>query len=165
VGLGETELSVSITAENGVIDMSVAGAKAKHVNSAWKPGDTLGIFHVGTHDLTVKVNISVKGLRLRLRGVDVVATVRSPRDAELAKLMPIKKPKDTSKTLLCPMPGVIRAIYVNVGDVVEAGQNLAIVEAMKMENMLQAQRRAKVKRISATVGASLAVDELIMEFE
>ncbi len=165
VTLGKTALPVAITAENGVIDMSVAGAKAKHVNSAWKPGDTIGIFHVGTHDLTVKVNLTVQGLRLRLRGVDVVASVRTPRDAELALLMPIKMAKDTSKFLLCPMPGVIRSLSVAVGDEVEAGQNLAIVEAMKMENVLRAERKAKVKHIAVEVGASLAVDQLILEFE
>ncbi len=165
VKLAATNLPVSITAENGVIDMTIAGAKPKHVYSAWQPGDTLGIFHVGTHDLTVKINVTVKGLRLRLRGVDVVASVRSPRIAELAQLMPVKTAKDTSKLLLCPMPGVVRAINVAVGDVVEAGQNLAVVEAMKMENVLRAERTGKVKNISASVGASLSVDELIMEFE
>ena len=165
VTLGKTALPVAITAENGVIDMSITGAKAKHVNSAWQPGDTIGTFHVGTHDLIVKVNVTVQGLRLRLRGVEIVASVRTPRDAELARLMPIKKPKDTSKFLLCPMPGVIRALSVGVGDDVEAGQNLAIVEAMKMENVLRAERKAKVKHIAVRVGASLSVDELIMEFE
>jgi propionyl-CoA carboxylase alpha chain len=165
VGIGAEALPVSITAENGVLDLSIAGAKPQHISSNWHPGDTIGKFTIGIHTLIVKVSITVKGLRLRLRGVDVVATVRSPRDAELARLMPVKKPKDTSKTLLCPMPGVVRAIHVAVGDTVEAGQNLAIVEAMKMENMLRAERKSKVKRIAAAVGASLAVDELIMEFE
>ncbi len=165
VTFGKTALPVAITAENGVIDMSIAGAKAKHVNSAWQPGDTIGIFHVGTHDLTVKVNVTVQGLRLRLRGVEIVASVRTPRDAELALLMPIKQPKDTSRLLLCPMPGVVRSIGVRVGDTVEAGQNVAVVEAMKMENVLRAERKAKVKHIAVHVGASLSVDELIMEFE
>jgi propionyl-CoA carboxylase alpha chain len=158
-------LPITITAENGVVDMSIAGGKPKHVNSAWQPGDGLGKFHVGTHDLAVKINITTKGIRLRLRGIDVVASVRSPRVAELALLMPVKKPKDTSKVLLCPMPGVVRAIAVAVGDSVEAGQNLAIVEAMKMENMLRAELKGKVKRIVVGVGQSLSVDELIMEFE
>nr|WP_312968979.1 MULTISPECIES: biotin/lipoyl-containing protein [Brucella/Ochrobactrum group] len=79
--------------------------------------------------------------------------------------MPVKLPPDTSKMLLCPMPGVITSILVGQGDTVEAGQPLATVEAMKMENVLRAERRATVKRITAEAGASLAVDELIMEFE
>ncbi|WP_234430239.1 biotin/lipoyl-containing protein, partial [Brucella melitensis] len=103
--------------------------------------------------------------RLRWRGMDVVAHVRKPRVAELAKLMPVKLPPDTSKMLLCPMPGVITSILVKDGETVEAGQPLATVEAMKMENVLRAERRATVKRITAEAGSSLAVDELIMEFE
>ena len=67
--------------------------------------------------------------------------------------------------LLCPMPGLVRSILVDVGDTVEAGQALAMVEAMKMENVLRAERKGVVKRIAADAGASLAVDELIMEFE
>jgi propionyl-CoA carboxylase alpha chain len=165
VVLGDASLPVAITDENGSLDMSIDGASPQHVTSDWRPGDTIATFNVGRHARIVKVGISVRGLRLRLRGVDVVASVRSNRIATLAKLMPVKKAKDTSKTLLCPMPGVIRAIFVASGDSVEAGQNLAIVEAMKMENVLRAERKAKVKRIPAIVGASLAVDELIMEFE
>ena len=105
------------------------------------------------------------GYRLRWRGIDVVARVRTPRVAELARLMPEKQPPDTSKMLLCPMPGVVTSITVGEGDTVEAGQALATVEAMKMENVLRAERRGVVKRIAAQAGASLAVDELIMEFE
>jgi len=97
--------------------------------------------------------------------MDVVATVRSVRNAELAKLMLKKVVKDTSKLLLCPMPGLVRSIAVAVGDTVEPGQAVAVVEAMKMENVLRAERKAKVKRVTAKVGESLAVDQLIMEFE
>jgi propionyl-CoA carboxylase alpha chain len=102
---------------------------------------------------------------LRWRGIDVIAHVRRPRVAELARLMPEKRPPDTSKMLLCPMPGVLTSILVKEGDTVEAGQSLAIVEAMKMENVLRAERRGIVKTIAGNAGASLAVDELIMEFE
>jgi propionyl-CoA carboxylase alpha chain len=79
--------------------------------------------------------------------------------------MPVKQPADTSKMLLCPMPGVITFVAVKEGDAVEAGQVLATVEAMKMENTLRAERRGRVKRVAATAGQSFAVDELIMEFE
>ena len=97
--------------------------------------------------------------------MDVIARVRSPRVAALARLMPKKLPPDTSKLLLCPMPGVLTAVSVSEGQTVEAGQTLATVEAMKMENVLRAERQGVVKKIGARVGASLAVDELIMEFE
>src|SRR5690606_8484116 len=97
--------------------------------------------------------------------MDMVAHVRKPRVAELARLMPVKLPPDTSKMLLCPMPGVVTSIAVREGDEVQEGQALATVEAMKMENVLRAEKGGKVSRVAVEPGASLAVDELILEFE
>ncbi|WP_156408361.1 MULTISPECIES: acetyl/propionyl/methylcrotonyl-CoA carboxylase subunit alpha [unclassified Ensifer] len=131
----------------------------------WTPGRTLATFNIDNQPMSVKVELTGTAIRLRWRGIDVIARVRSPRVAELAKLMPKKLPPDTSRMLLCPMPGVITSVTVRAGDTVEAGQSLAIVEAMKMENILRAEKRATVKRVAVIAGASLAVDELIMEFE
>ena len=89
----------------------------------------------------------------------------SPRHAELAALMPEKAPPDTSKLLLCPMPGLVVRIDVAEGDEVYDGQALAMVEAMKMENVLRAERTARVAKVHARPGDSLAVDDVIMEFE
>ena len=113
----------------------------------------------------MKVGKISGGFRLRLRGADLRVHVRTPRQAELAKLMLEKLPPDTSKFLLCPMPGLIAKIMVEVGDEVQEGQALATVEAMKMENILKAERKGTVKAIKASAGASLKVDEVIMEFE
>ncbi|WP_037086438.1 acetyl-CoA carboxylase biotin carboxylase subunit [Neorhizobium vignae] len=135
------------------------------VASGWLPGQSHARFHVGGEVMGVKVNLMGSAVRLRWRGMDVTARVRSPRVAELARLMPKKLPPDTSKMLLCPMPGVITSVSVKAGDAVEAGQTLATVEAMKMENVLKAERKGTVKRVAASQGQSLAVDELIMEFE
>ncbi|WP_353622892.1 acetyl/propionyl/methylcrotonyl-CoA carboxylase subunit alpha [Aliirhizobium terrae] len=135
------------------------------VASGWLPGQRLAEFHVGADAMMVKVDRIGSAIRLRWRGMDVTARVRSPRIAELARLMPVKLPPDTSKMLLCPMPGVVTAISVKAGERVEAGQTLATVEAMKMENVLKAERHGVVKRVSAEAGQSLAVDELILEFE
>jgi len=135
------------------------------VNGGWVPGQTHATFVVDGLTMGVKVNLSGTGIRLRWRGIDAVARVRSPRAAQLALLMPEKAPPDTSKMLLCPMPGVVTNILVNVGDQVESGQALATVEAMKMENTLRAEKRAIVKSIPVKAGQSLAVDEVIMDFE
>jgi propionyl-CoA carboxylase alpha chain len=89
----------------------------------------------------------------------------SPGLAELAKRLPEKAPPDTSKLLLCPMPGLIVRIDVGVGDEVFDGQALCMVEAMKMENVLRAERKARVAKINAKPGDSLGVDDVIMEFE
>ena len=91
--------------------------------------------------------------------------VLTPRVAELLALMPVKEAADTSKYLLCPMPGLVIDLKVSVGDSIEEGQPLAIVEAMKMENVLKAEKSGKVKEIPVKTGDSLAVDAVIMEFE
>jgi len=91
--------------------------------------------------------------------------VRRPEHAALARLMPEKLPPDMSRLLLCPMPGLIVKIDVAEGDEVQEGQALCTVEAMKMENILRAEKRGVVASIKATAGDSLAVDDVIMEFE
>ncbi|WP_342452014.1 acetyl/propionyl/methylcrotonyl-CoA carboxylase subunit alpha [Ciceribacter sichuanensis] len=135
------------------------------VTGGWLPGQSHTVFHVDGEAVGVKINLAGAAIRLRWRGMDVMARVRSPRVAALAKLMPEKLPPDTSRMLLCPMPGVITSVAVNEGDQVEAGQALATVEAMKMENILKAEKRSVVKKVAVKAGQSLAVDELIMEFE
>src|SRR5690606_10919379 len=99
------------------------------------------------------------------RGADLMVKVLPPHVAALLPLMPVKAPPDLSRFLLCPMPGQVVRIEVRDGDVVEAGQPLVIVEAMKMENVLKAERRARIARVRVSAGAVLAVDEVIMEFE
>ncbi|MGY5795450.1 acetyl-CoA carboxylase biotin carboxylase subunit len=131
----------------------------------WTPGAPFGRFTVNGETVGIKISKAETGWRLRRRGIDQIVTVMPPRIFELSQFMPVKKVADTSKQLLCPMPGVITQILVKNGDQVEAGQSLATVEAMKMENVLKADKKALVKSVSAMVGQSLAVDEIIMEFE
>ena len=90
--------------------------------------------------------------------------VYTESEAALASLMPEKAAADTSKLLLCPMPGLVKAIHVKVGEEVKAGDALAVVEAMKMENVLRAERDGAVKKVNAKAGDSLAVDAVILEF-
>jgi propionyl-CoA carboxylase alpha chain len=135
------------------------------VETGWKPGMSLAIARVDGELHHVRIDRVTGGLRLRWRGADLVARVLWPNVADLMPLMPVKAPPDLSKFLLCPMPGQVVRIDVKPGDVVEAGQNLAIVEAMKMENVLKADRRARVRRVRVSPGAVLAVDEVILEFE
>jgi propionyl-CoA carboxylase alpha chain len=104
------------------------------------------------------------GYRLGQGGRTVTAQVRSPEAARLAALMPKKVAPDTSKMLLCPMPGLIVSVNVEVGQEVKAGETLAVVEAMKMENVLTAERDGTIKKINAAKGDSLALDEVILEF-
>jgi propionyl-CoA carboxylase alpha chain len=94
----------------------------------------------------------------------VTVYVYTEREAELVRLMPVKAAADMSKFLLCPMPGLVKAVNVTAGQEVKAGDPLAVVEAMKMENILRAERDAVVKLVNAKAGDSLAVDAVIMEF-
>lgn len=135
------------------------------VTSDWTPGDQLATLEVGGAPLVLKVGKISGGFRIRSRGADLKVHVRTPRQAELAALMPEKLPPDTSRMLLCPMPGLIVKVNVAAGDEVQEGQALCTVEAMKMENILRAERKGVVSKINAGPGDSLAVDDVIMEFE
>ncbi len=135
------------------------------VSSDWTPGDQLAHLQVNGAPLVLKVDKIPGGFRIRSRGADLKVHVYSLRQAELAALMPEKLPPDTSKMLLCPMPGLIVKVDVEVGDEVQEGQALCTVEAMKMENILRAERKGIVSKINAGAGDSLAVDDVIMEFE
>jgi propionyl-CoA carboxylase alpha chain len=105
------------------------------------------------------------GCLLTSGGVELAARVLTPVVARLDALMAAKRPADTQRQLRCPMPGVVLSIAVEAGQEVRAGEPLAIVEAMKMQNVLRAERDAKVKRIAVKPGDTLAVDATIMEFE
>ena len=103
--------------------------------------------------------------RLTTRGASHLVEALPAHVAELSRYMIEKVPPDLSKYLLCPMPGLLTALHVAEGEKVEAGQPLAVVEAMKMENILRATKAATVKATPATAGDSLAVDQIIVEFE
>ncbi len=135
------------------------------VTSDWVPGQPLALLNVGGDALVLKVGKIDAGYRIRTRGADLKVYVRTPRQAELATLMPERLPPDTSKVLLCPMPGLIVKIDVEEGQEVQEGQALCTVEAMKMENILRAEKKGVVARINCAAGDSLSVDEVIMEFE
>lgn len=139
--------------------------KSFEASIKYELGGTLAELSINGNQHAVKVTPVIGGYLLRLRGVEQVVKVMNSRIAELSDLMPDKLPADTSKFLLCPMPGLVVSIMVSEGDIIEEGQSLAMVEAMKMENVLRAEKPGKVSKISVAEGDSLAVDEIIMEFE
>jgi len=164
VTLQGVEYAVKIAADREGSTVHFADG-ALRVTSDWVPGQPLARLLVDGAPLVLKVGKIPSGFRIRARGADLKVHVRTPRQAELAKLMPEKLPPDTSRFLLCPMPGLIVKIAVEEGQEVQEGQALATVEAMKMENILKAERKGVVKKISAKAGSSLKVDDIIMEFE
>ncbi|MEL7460655.1 MAG: acetyl/propionyl/methylcrotonyl-CoA carboxylase subunit alpha [Pseudomonadota bacterium] len=165
VVLGQATYDVVIDPRPGGATVEFEDGTELDVEGDWTPGDTLATMLVGDAPLTLKVDKITSGLRLRTRGAALDVYIRTPRQAELARLMPEKVAPDMSKYLLCPMPGLVVKIDVAEGDEVQEGQALATVEAMKMENILRAEKKGVVKSIKAEAGASLAVDDVIMEFE
>ncbi len=164
VAIAGMETALSVEAFDEAV-LRFANAADPAMTLDWRPGRTLAVAAFGDDRMIVKVEPALEGHRLRWRGADLIAVARSERAAELARLMPVKQPPDTSALLLCPMPGSIIRIEVEPGEAVEEGQPLAVVEAMKMENTLRAERAGIVKTLNVEVGASLALDDVIMEFE
>ena len=139
-------------------------AKTLEIMSDWWPGQPVWRGTVDGAEVAVQVRPIANGMTLSYRGIQAPTYVYTTREAELAALMPVKVAADMSKYLLCPMPGLVKAINVAEGQDVKAGDLLAVVEAMKMENILKAERDGKVKKVSAKPGDSLAVDAIILEF-
>ncbi|MFN5822295.1 MAG: biotin carboxylase N-terminal domain-containing protein [Novosphingobium sp.] len=131
----------------------------------YTPGERLVEAEVGDISYGVKVEPSRTGLVMTTRGAIHKVQILPASIAHLTKHMIEKVPPDLSKFLICPMPGLLVALHVNEGDKVEAGQPLAVVEAMKMENILRAEKSATVKKVNAKAGDSLAVDAVILELE
>jgi propionyl-CoA carboxylase alpha chain len=165
VQVGDHAFPVTLAADLSGADVAFTDGSTLRVEGPWSPGRTLARLRVGGRPLLLKVEAATGGFRLRTGGADLRAFVRAPREAELAALMPPKRVPDTSRVLLCPMPGLLTQLLVGPGDEVEDGQPLATVEAMKMENTLRAPRKGRVKALGAKVGDTLAVDQPILEFE
>lgn len=165
VKIGGVEHQCRLDESNGGCDITLSSGAAVAVRSDWKPGNKMWTGTIGGKPVSVQIDKKLMGWVLGQGGVTTKVEVHRPRAAELARLMPDKPAPDMSKYLLCPMPGLVISIAVEEGEDVKAGQNLAVIEAMKMENVLKAERDGKVKKINAKKGDSLAVDSVIMEFE
>jgi len=154
---------VAVRAAEGGYAVVVAG-EAVNVKTDWQAGNPL--FHAFIDGKPVCVQVDASGISYRLShsGARVEALVLTRRGAELHRLMPFKAPPDMSRFLLSPMPGLLRSVAVIEGQEVKAGEPLAVIEAMKMENILKAERDATVAKIHAKAGESLAVDQKIVEF-
>ena len=166
VWLGEREIKLEVKRENDAIIVGFNHGKGagRKLRSNWKPGDL--VWH-GTFDdrpVAVQIRTVPNGFALSYRGNEAKAFVYTEREAGYARLMPARKIADTGKQVLCPMPGLVVSIAVKEGQEVKAGETVAVVEAMKMENVLRAEIDGTVKKINAKPGDSLAVDAVILEF-
>ncbi|RLA37147.1 MAG: acetyl/propionyl-CoA carboxylase subunit alpha [Gammaproteobacteria bacterium] len=155
---------VAVVATEGGHDVEYAG-NAYSVRSDWQFGQLLFSGTINGKQVFVQVEREMQAYRLFHAGTQTDVSIVTERAAELLHHMPEKVPSDMSRFLLSPMPGLLVSVAVKVGDVVKAGEELAVLEAMKMENTLRAERDGVVTKINYEPGASLAVDSKIMEFE
>jgi propionyl-CoA carboxylase alpha chain len=164
VRLGDQYLTAFARRGSPAAEIAIDGGEPLSVASNWQPGEPVWRGSVGGQKIAAQIRLRTNGLRIDWRGMSVDAFVMEPHVARLERLMLKKAAADTSKFLLCPMPGLVVSIAVAAGQEVKAGETLAVVEAMKMENVLRAERDLTVAKIVAGPGDSLAVDAVIMEF-
>jgi propionyl-CoA carboxylase alpha chain len=169
VRLGDARINLrtegEVTLPDIAFDVVLPGhEKSVTVVSDWRPGERLWTGVIGDFPLTVQLRPAVAGTRLLWRGVDVVARVMTPRVAELDALMKAKPKSDGSRHVRCPMPGLVASVFVGEGQEVQAGTPLAVIEAMKMENVLRAERDGTVASVKVKPGDVLPVDAVILEF-
>lgn len=169
VWLDRQEILLEVAREGDAIAIRFVDAEGKAGNahllaSPWRPGDPVWQGTIDGHLVAVQARPIANGIRLAHQGVEVPVYVWTEAEAASAKLMPVTTASDTGKKLLCPMPGLIVSIAVTEGQEVKAGETLAVVEAMKMQNVLRAEQDGTVKKVHASAGATLAVDAMILEF-
>ncbi|MAI59204.1 MAG: acetyl/propionyl-CoA carboxylase subunit alpha [Rhodobacteraceae bacterium] len=165
VNLQGWSFAVHILADQEGSNVIFEDGKTIRVSGDWVPGKSLAEMMVDGQSLVMKIAKIPGGFQVRNRGAELKVHVRTPVQAELAKLMPEKLPSDNLNILACPMPGALVKVEVELGQEVQEGQVLCTIEAMKMENILRAERQGLVSKINFVVGDSLAVDDVIMEFE
>jgi propionyl-CoA carboxylase alpha chain len=163
VRLGDENIAVEAHLEPPVFVIEV-GAARHELLLDWRPGWPLARATIEGRTAVVQVDRCAEGFRLSHGGIEVEALVRTREAAEFAARVPPKPPPDTSKFLLSPMPGLIVSVAVAPGEPVKAGQELAVLEAMKMENVLRAERDAVVEDIRVAPGATVAADQVLMAF-
>ena len=169
VWLGRDEILLDVVREGShiaVIFEEEGGGRSKMLlDSTWKPGNPVWRGVIDGEPVAAQIRSITNGFLIAHHGIEVPVRVYTANEAALARLMPERQASDTGKKLRCPMPGLVMSIAVNEGQAVKAGETLAVVEAMKMENVLRAERDGIVKKIHAAAGITLAVDAVILEFE
>ncbi|MFO0998321.1 MAG: acetyl/propionyl/methylcrotonyl-CoA carboxylase subunit alpha [Alphaproteobacteria bacterium] len=165
VRVDDKDHPVRIQPVEGGYAVTVGTEAARRIESDWQPGALLFTGRVDGAPVDVQVTRLGAAYRLLHGAANCTALVLTPRAAALAALMPKKVPQDLSKQLLSPMPGLLVSIAVKQGQTVKTGEELAVIEAMKMENVLRAERDGTVAKLHAAAGDSLAVDQAILEFE
>ena len=160
VKIDKSDYAVTLTADALTVD-----GKPVDIEMEYAPGDKIVHARIGGESLSVKLGRDRNNFLLTTRGAKHTARMLPARIADLAQHMLEKIPPDLSRFLICPMPGLLVTMHVEEGDTVESGQPLATIEAMKMENILRAEKSGTIAKVNAKEGDSLRVDEIILELE
>ena len=164
VSHGEKQSTVTVTGRGNLGEVSIDAIPVA-VEADWVPGARLFKGTIDGNVVCVQIEHAGVAYRLAMGGIVARLMVLSPRSAALYALMPVKEAAGSSQFLLAPMPGLLVSVAVKSGDDVDAGQELAVVEAMKMENVLRAEEQRKVASVLVSPGESVSVDQPIIEFE
>jgi propionyl-CoA carboxylase alpha chain len=164
IWLGGEELHADVVRDGEAIAAVFEDGNSHVLCSNWLPGMPVWSGTLDGAAVAVHVRMIPNGFELAHRGIEVKAFVYTEREARYARLMPAKKLSGSEKAVRCPMPGLVVSIAVTEGQEVKAGETLVVVEAMKMENILRAERDGTIKKIPVKPGDSVAVDAVIMEF-
>ena len=160
----ETKFSLGLEIKDKELLIRYEDQEVHSLTSDWRPGKSVMNFTINLEQYALKVTNIPGGYRVRFKGADLTVYVKTKRQAQLLALMIKKEKNDDTKSLVCPMPGLIVSLDVTEGDKIEEGQSLCTIEAMKMENILRSERKGIVKLINKSVGDSIAVNDIIMEF-
>ena len=161
---GLKSLAMSANAVDGGLTIQADGRRLRLEDIRWRPGQSVFRGNLDGRDFTVAVKPAAEGFVIRHRATTLRVLVLSPRSAELHQKLPPKKAADTSKMVLSPMPGLVVSVDVTEGQSVRTGEVVAVLEAMKMQNILRAERDGVVKAVSVKSGDSVAADEVLVEF-
>jgi len=164
IWLGPDEMHADVEHDGQTVAVTFEDGARHTMLSRWTPGMPVWTGAIDGAPVAMHVRAIPNGFELAYRGIEVKAFVYTEREAHYARLMPVKKLSDTGKAVRCPMPGLVVSLAVSEGQEVKAGETLAVVEAMKMENILRAERDGTIKKIRVKQGDSVAVDAVIMEF-
>jgi propionyl-CoA carboxylase alpha chain len=164
IWLGPDEIQADVAHDGQAIAVTFEDGSRHLVASNWIPGPPVWAGTIDGVPVAVHVRAIPNGFELAYHGIEVKAFVYTEREARYARLMPAKKLSDSGKAVRCPMPGLVVSLAVTEGQEVKSGETLAVVEAMKMENILRAERDGTIKKIRVKQGDSVAVDAVLMEF-
>jgi len=164
VGHAGRAVAVADTGEGLTLTLAEDGRVMRLTDVVWRPGQAQFRGRLDGRAFTVNVAPAAEGFVIRHRAAKQKVLVLSPRSAELHGKIPEKKPADTSKMIISPMPGLVVSMDVEVGQTVREGEVVCVIEAMKMQNIIRAEREGVVKVVSAKGGDSVAADEVLVEF-